>query len=232
MQAEVIDSSQRNAWIEAFNAVVREQGRGYGQSLLERLMVHAQELGLSLPPSLTTPYVNTITLDAQPPYPGDRNIERRIKNVIRWNAMAMVAQANKRSSGIGGHISTYASCATLFEVGFHHFFRGSDNGLPGDQVFFQGHAAPGVYARAFIEGRIAEAMLHNFRRELAPGGGRNRGGYELTVAVLVLQALARQRGTARGGSNQEPFAACVAVLPDQIADALKSKDGIEEKKGN
>ena len=171
MQAEVIDSSQRDAWLEAFDAVVREQGRGCGRSLLERLMAHAQELGLSLPPSLTTPYVNTIPLDAQPPYPGDRDIERRIKNVIRWNAMAMVAQANKRSSGIGGHISTYASCATLFEVGFNHFFRGPDNGFPGDQVFFQGHAAPGVYARAFVEGRIAEAMLHNFRRELAPGGG-------------------------------------------------------------
>ena len=171
MQAEVIDSSQRDAWLEAFDAVVREQGRTYGQSLLERLMARAHELGLPLPPSLTTPYVNTIPLAEQPPYPGDRQIERLIKNVIRWNAMAMVVQANKRSSGIGGHISTYASCATLFEVGFNHFFRGPDNGFPGDQVFFQGHAAPGVYARAFVEGRITEAMLHNFRRELAPGGG-------------------------------------------------------------
>jgi pyruvate dehydrogenase E1 component len=171
MQAEVIDSSQRDAWIEAFDAVVREQGRSSARSLLQRLMARAQELGLSLPPSLTTPYINTIPLEAQPPYPGDRDIERRIKNVIRWNAMAMVAQANRRSSGIGGHISTYASCATLFEVGFHHFFRGPDDGFPGDQVFFQGHAAPGVYARAFVEGRITEAMLHNFRRELAPGGG-------------------------------------------------------------
>jgi pyruvate dehydrogenase E1 component len=171
MQADVINSSQRDAWVEAFDAVVRQQGRVHGRSLIERLMARAQELGLPLPPSLTTPYVNTIPLAEQPPYPGDRQIERLIKNVIRWNAMAMVVQANKHSSGIGGHISTYASCATLFEVGFNHFFRGPDNGFPGDQVFFQGHAAPGVYARAFVEGRITETMLHNFRRELAPGGG-------------------------------------------------------------
>jgi pyruvate dehydrogenase E1 component len=171
MQADVIDSNQRDAWGEAFEAVVRQQGRGDGRSLIERLMARAQELGLPLPPSLTTPYVNTIPLAEQPPYPGDRQIERLIKNIIRWNAMAMVVQANKHSSGIGGHISTYASCATLFEVGFNHFFRGPDNGFPGDQVFFQGHAAPGVYARAFVEGRITETMLHNFRRELAPGGG-------------------------------------------------------------
>ena len=171
MQADVINSSQRDAWVEAFDTVVRQQGRGHGRSLIEWLMARAQELGLPLPPSLTTPYVNTIPLAEQPPYPGDRQIERLIKNIIRWNAMAMVVQANKHSSGIGGHISTYASCATLFEVGFNHFFHGPDNGFPGDQVFFQGHAAPGVYARAFVEGRITETMLHNFRRELAPGGG-------------------------------------------------------------
>ncbi|MFI5396377.1 MAG: pyruvate dehydrogenase (acetyl-transferring), homodimeric type [Candidatus Binatia bacterium] len=168
---EVVDRSQLDAWLQAFDSVVREQGRASGRSLIVRLIARAHELGLAVPPSLNTPYVNTIPLSEQPPYPGDREIERRLKNVIRWNAMAMVVQANTRSSGIGGHISTYASCATLFEVGFNHFFRAAGDGVPGDQVFFQGHASPGVYARAFVEGRITEAMLHNFRRELAPGGG-------------------------------------------------------------
>ena len=118
-----------------------------------------------------TPYVNTIPADRQPPYPGDRDIERRIKSLIRWNAMAMVVRANKRSPGIGGHISTFASAATLFEVGFNHFFRARDAESVGDLVYFQGHAAPGIYARAFLEGRLSEAKLHNFRRELDPEGG-------------------------------------------------------------
>jgi len=105
-------------------------------------------VGLALPPNLNTPYINTIPIEAQPPYPGDREIERRIKNVVRWNAMAMVVQANTHHHGIGGHISTFASVATLFEVGFHHFFRAPQNGHPGDQVYFQGHASPGgVLAR-------------------------------------------------------------------------------------
>ncbi|HVM97221.1 MAG TPA: pyruvate dehydrogenase (acetyl-transferring), homodimeric type, partial [Candidatus Acidoferrales bacterium] len=120
---------------------------------------------------LTTPYINTIPAEDQPPYPGDREIERRIKNALRWNAMAMVVHANKHYAGIGGHISTYASLATLLEVGFNHFFRAATDDHPGDQVFFQGHASPGIYARAFLEGRITEAQLLNFRRELAPGGG-------------------------------------------------------------
>ncbi len=119
----------------------------------------------------TTPYLNTIPVEEQPPYPGDRDIERRIKSLIRWNAMAMVVKANKLSAGIGGHISTYASAATLFEVGFHHFFRGRSGEDSGDQVYFQGHASPGIYARAYLEGRLGDAELHAFRRELLPGGG-------------------------------------------------------------
>jgi pyruvate dehydrogenase E1 component len=165
------DRSEVELWLATFEAVVRDQGRAHGQDLLGRISALAQALGLTVPASLNTPYVNTIAVEAQPPYPGDREIERRIKNVIRWNAMAMVVQANKHYPGIGGHISTYASVATLFEVGFHHFFRAGHDGLSGDQIYFQGHASPGVYARAYIEGRIAEPMLHNFRRELAPGGG-------------------------------------------------------------
>ncbi len=122
-------------------------------------------------PSLNTPYINTIPVEEQPPYPGDLEIERRIRNIIRWNAMAMVVHANKYYPGIGGHISTFASVATLFEVGFNHFFRASSANYPGDQVFFQGHASPGVYARAYLEGRLTERHLLAFRRELAEKEG-------------------------------------------------------------
>ncbi|HSA60269.1 MAG TPA: pyruvate dehydrogenase (acetyl-transferring), homodimeric type [bacterium] len=118
-----------------------------------------------------TAYVNTIPVGEEPPYPGDEGIERRIRSLIRWNAMAMVVRANTRDPGIGGHISTYASCANLLEVAYHHFFRGHDAGNGGDQIFFQGHGAPGIYGRAFLEGRLTEQHLQNFRRELAPGGG-------------------------------------------------------------
>ena len=123
------------------------------------------------PVTVTTPYLNTIPSDQEPPYPGDRDIERRIKSYIRWNAMAMVVKANRIHEGIGGHISTYASCATLYEVGFNHFFRGGDGGEPADLVYFQGHASPGNYARAYLERRIDATQLHHFRQELAEGGG-------------------------------------------------------------
>ena len=165
------DPDESDAWLSTFDAAVREHGSTFGQHLLDRLGERVRAAGLALPADLNTPYVNTIPADAQPPYPGDREIERRIKNVIRWNAMAMVVQANTHHPGIGGHISTYASVATLFEVGFHHFFRAVSEGASGDQVFFQGHAAPGIYARAYLEGRLSEQMLYNFRRELAAGGG-------------------------------------------------------------
>jgi len=121
--------------------------------------------------TLNTPYVNTIPAEDEPPYPGDREIERRIKSLVRWNAMAMVVNANRVHHGIGGHISTFASAATLYEVGFNHFFHGGDGDHTGDIVYFQGHASPGMYARAFLEGRLDEQYLHHFRQELAAGGG-------------------------------------------------------------
>ena len=121
--------------------------------------------------SLNTPYINTIPPEREPDYPGDREIERRIKSYIRWNAMAMVVKANRIHDGIGGHISTYASCATLYEVGFNHFFRGPDGARPADMVYFQGHASPGNYARAYLERRLDAKQLHHFRQELAEGGG-------------------------------------------------------------
>lgn len=127
--------------------------------------------GVPVPPLLTTPYVNTIPPEEEPPYPGDYELERSIRNYVRWNAMAMVVKANRIHPGIGGHISTYASCATLYEVGFHHFFRGPDDCRPADLVYFQGHASPGIYARAYLEGRLDAKKLHNFRQELAEGGG-------------------------------------------------------------
>jgi pyruvate dehydrogenase E1 component len=166
------DERELEAWIDSLRAVARERGRDAGRRLLQRLAEEGRRLGIAPPQEpLTTPYVNTIPKEAQPPYPGDLDLEARIRSLIRWNAMAMVVKANKLSSGIGGHISTYASAATLFEVGFHHFFRGASGDFPGDQIFFQGHAAPGVYARAYLERRLSEADLDAFRRELRPGGG-------------------------------------------------------------
>ena len=166
------DIEQENReWLESLDYVHRSQGPERVRQLLRRLQFQAEQYGLGGECALTTPYVNTIPVERQAVFPGSRAIERRIKSIIRWNAMAMVVRANRRASGIGGHISTYASCATLFEVGFNHFFRAATDEHPGDSVYFQGHASPGVYARAFLEGRISEKQLENFRRELEPGGG-------------------------------------------------------------
>jgi pyruvate dehydrogenase E1 component len=158
-------------WLGALDYVFENGGPSRVHELLSRLAVHARKKGARLPYSANTPYVNTIPPHEEPVFAGNRGIERRIKSIIRWNAMAMVVRANREASGIGGHISTYASCATLFEVGFNHFFHAKSADHPGDIVYFQGHASPGVYARAFVEGRIDETQLENFRRELHPKGG-------------------------------------------------------------
>ena len=158
-------------WRESLDYVLQSQGEDRVRELLRLLQVRAQEQGVSIPFTANTPYINTIPNDKQPVYPGNREIERRIKSIIRWNAMAMVVRANRDKVGIGGHISTYASVATLWEVGFNHFWRGRTDKFLGDMVYFQGHAAPGVYARAFVEGRLTEKDLENFRNELAPEGG-------------------------------------------------------------
>jgi pyruvate dehydrogenase E1 component len=165
------DPQETAEWRESLEYVVRHEGLDRATFLLDRLKEWAFQQGVRLPFSATTPYINTIPADQQPPYPGDRALERKIKSLIRWNAMAMVVRANRECPGIGGHISTYASAATLYEVAYNHFFRGKQGPLPPDQVYFQGHAAPGVYARAFLEGRITEEQLIHFRRELSPGGG-------------------------------------------------------------
>ena len=158
-------------WVESFEALVEESGPERAAQILDQLRAHAERTGIPLHFSANTPYVNTIPYDRQPPFPGDQEIERRIKSIIRWNALAMVVRANRVEHNIGGHISTYASQATLFEVGFNHFFRARNQDSEGDHVFFQGHAAPGIYARAFLEGRLTVHQLENFRRELKPEGG-------------------------------------------------------------
>src|SRR6059036_1045377 len=124
-----------------------------------KLLERARERQVGVPALRSTDYVNTIPAEAEPWFPGDEYIERRIRAYIRWNAAMMVTRANTRASGIGGHLATYASSAALYEVGFNHFFKGKDDGLPGDQVYFQGHGAPGIYARAFLEGRLDEEQL-------------------------------------------------------------------------
>jgi pyruvate dehydrogenase E1 component len=158
-------------WLEAFDEVVDQEGSHRGCSLLSALMDRARESGVKVPVQLNTPYVNTIPVEEEVPYPGDRQLERRIKSIIRWNAMAMVHRQNKKDPGIGGHISTYSSLATLLEVGFNHFFHARYGDEAGDFIYFQGHSSPGVYARAYLEGRLSEEQVLNFRHELrgAPG---------------------------------------------------------------
>jgi len=165
------ERAELNDWLESLDELHLRGGAKQTRSLLARIVCHAQKLGVALPFAANTPYINTIPVDQQPAFPGNRELERRIKSIIRWNAMAMVVRANKQFPGIGGHISTYASVATLFEIGFNHFFRAKTEEFNGDQIFFQGHASPGIYARAFLEGTLTVEHLKNFRRETAPGGG-------------------------------------------------------------
>ena len=166
-----MDPQELQEWVESFDQVVREEGQESAINLLDRLRGRAQSLGISLPFTANTPYLNTISPDNQAIFPGDQEIERRIKSLVRWNALAMVVRANRVDHSIGGHISTYASAATLYEVGFNHFFRGRADEFEGDTVYLQGHASPGIYARAFLEGRLSQKQLENFRRELREGGG-------------------------------------------------------------
>jgi pyruvate dehydrogenase E1 component len=161
-----IDPSETGEWLDSFDAVVDTHGKTRARFLLMKLLERARELQIGFPATVSTPYVNTIPPDQEPWFPGDEHMERRIRAFIRWNAAVMVTRANMRSEGIGGHLATYASSASLYEVGFNHFFRGKDDGQPGDQVFFQGHAAPGIYARAFLEHRLEDEQLDNFRMEL------------------------------------------------------------------
>ncbi|MDQ1369394.1 MAG: pyruvate dehydrogenase component [Acidimicrobiaceae bacterium] len=169
------DPEETAEWIDSFDAVLDAHGKTRARFLLMKLLERARAQQVGFPATVSTPYVNTIPPDQEPWFPGDEHIERRIRAYIRWNAAAMVVRANNRAEGIGGHLATFASSASLYEVGFNHFFQGKDNGRSGDQVFFQGHAAPGIYARAFLEGRLSEGQLDNFRTEVT-GAASGVGG--------------------------------------------------------
>ena len=168
-----IDPDETREWVDSFDSVTRTRGRGRARYLMLRLLERAREQQVGVPGLRSTDYINTIGPEREPWFPGDEYVERRIRAYIRWNAAIMVSRANRPGgAGVGGHIATYASAASLYEVGFNHFFRGKDHGESGDQVFIQGHAAPGIYARAFLEGRLTETQLDGFRQERShPGGG-------------------------------------------------------------
>ena len=167
-----IDPAETQDWLDSLDAVVAQAGPERARFIVYKLLKRARQLQVGLPPLVQTRYVNTISAEQEPNFPGDEAMEQRIRRMIRWNALAMVLRANSRFEGIGGHLSTYASAASLYEVGFNHFFRGRDDGGAGDQIFFQGHAAPGIYARAFLEGRLTAEQLDHFRRETGgPGTG-------------------------------------------------------------
>src|SRR6187402_1285466 len=169
------DPGETQEWLDSLDAVVGTHGKPRARFLLSKLLERARELQVGTPATVSTPYVNTIPPEEEPFFPGDEDIERRIRAFVRWNAAVMVVKANKHADGIGGHLATFASSASLYEVGFNHFFRGKEDGLAGDHVYIQGHAAPGIYARAFLEGRLDEANLDNFRREISGPGGDGNG---------------------------------------------------------
>jgi pyruvate dehydrogenase E1 component len=164
------DPVETQEWLDSLDAVVDQHGKTRARFLLSKLLDRARASQVSFPATVSTPYVNTIPREQEPWFPGDEHIERRIRAFIRWNAAMMVVKANKHADGIGGHLSTFASSASLYEIGFNHFFRGKDDGNPGDHVYFQGHAAPGIYARAFLEGRLTAEDLDHFRQEIGRDG--------------------------------------------------------------
>jgi pyruvate dehydrogenase E1 component len=164
------DPEETREWLESIDSVIRTGGGTRAHFLLERLIDHARRSGAYLPFKPNTAYVNTISVAQEPAYPGDRALEKRLEAYMRWNAVAMVQQANKTSSEYGGHLASYASSSTLYEVGFNHFWRGASDQHPGDMIFMQGHSSPGVYARAYLEGRLGESQLKRFRHEVGGGG--------------------------------------------------------------
>ncbi len=170
MKLEDLDPIETREWIESIDSVLKTQGAERAHFLLEQLIDYTRRSGAYLPFRPNTAYLNTIRPGQEPSYPGNREFEKRIEACIRWNALAMVLNANKQSSEYGGHLSTYASSATLYEVGFNHFWRAASADHPGDMVYVQGHASPGIYARAFLEGRLSEDQLKHFRQEASGNG--------------------------------------------------------------
>ena len=168
------DPQETQEWVDSLDSLVKIHGRERADFILRRLLKRARQLEVGTPGLVQSRYINTISAEQEPPFPGDEAMEKRIRRIVRWNAAVMVLRANRRSPGLGGHLATYASSASLYEVGFNHFFRGRDDLQPADQVFFQGHAAPGFYARAYLEGRLTEGQLNCFRREV---GGHGLSSY-------------------------------------------------------
>ena len=169
-QTPDVDPEETDEWVQSFAAVVEERGKNRARFLIRRLMTAARQLQVDFPATVSSPYINTIAPDDEPWFPGDEYIERRLRAFIRWNAVAMVTHANTWADGIGGHLSTFASSAALYDVGFNHFWRGKEDGKPGDHIYIQGHAAPGIYARAYLDGRFDDDDLHHFRREIGRSG--------------------------------------------------------------
>ncbi len=172
-----IDPDETQDWIDSFNALVDERGRERARYVMLRLLERAREAQVGVPALRSTDYINTIPPEREPWFPGDEDVERRIRAFIRWNAAVMVSSANRKGLEVGGHIATYQSSASLYEVGFNHFFRGKDHPGGGDQIFIQGHASPGIYARAFLEGRLSEEQLFRFRQEVQHGKGAGLSSY-------------------------------------------------------
>ena len=165
-----IDPVETNEWLESLSSVLENDGKERAQYLIKQLIEYSYKKGTDLILSRNTPYINTIKPEEQAQSPGDQNLERKIRSLIRWNAAAMVVRANKKNPELGGHIGTFASAATLYDVGMNHFWRAKNNKFGGDLIYFQGHSAPGMYARAFLEGRINEKEMDRFRQEVKPGG--------------------------------------------------------------
>jgi pyruvate dehydrogenase E1 component len=170
-EKEYLEEVENREWLESLDYILHDAGSERVKRLLRKLQIRAQESGVDIPFTANTPYINTIPLEKQVNFPGSMEIERRIRSIIRWNAMAMVVRANKEEDGIGGHISTYASAATLYDIGFNHFFRARNKEQEGDIIYFQGHASPGIYARAFLEGRLTIEHMENFRNEIKSSKG-------------------------------------------------------------
>ena len=165
-----IDPLETSEWLESLSDVIEKDGNHRAHYLIKELINKAYMEGANIPYTQNTPYINTIPVSEEKKSNGDQNIERRIRSLIRWNAAAMVVRANKKFPELGGHIGTFASAATLYDVGMNHFWRAKNNKFGGDLIYFQGHSAPGMYARAFLEGRLNEKQLDSFRQEVNPGG--------------------------------------------------------------
>ena len=164
-----IDKDEIRDWVDSLKSLVQSRGKNIAKHIINKVIDETKNIGLDIHNTLITDYKNTISLSNQVAYKGDREIERKIKSIIRWNAMAMVVRANRENQGIGGHISSFASSASLYEVGFNHFFKGPDNENGADIIYFQGHVSPGIYSRSYLEGRFTEKHLNNFRRDLNDG---------------------------------------------------------------